>query len=180
MKRITNQELIKAFAEFDAELDLDESKIASLPEKQKGELYLAIQKVLKYREDFPPDLAAAVQELAKQAAAKHPEQEGNLSLDIDSDGLVLESGEIILPSDPLFLLAKQLSEMGNKEVEQLVDDLVAVFANYGNIALVKLMGKQVKRLEKKVSQLEEERGITKGNKQTDKGNGAWPIMTSQM
>jgi len=136
---------------------------------------LAIQRVLKYREDFPPDLADAIQELAKQAVQKNPNQnqESSLSLDPDTDGIVLETGEIIRPDDELFPLAKKLSTMSSEEVEQLVDDLATVVSFSCQKVMVHL-------LDKRLRQIEKQRGIVKDDKQDDNDKGKWPTMTQQM
>jgi len=180
-KPVTTEGLIKALAEFDDSLELDESKIAEMPTKERGELFLAIQRVLKYREDFPPDLAQAVQMLAKQSVEKQGIRKGDSSfdLDLDTDGVVLESGEIIMPDDKLFTFAKELSQMSSKEVEQLVDDLGAIVANYSNVTLLKLMKKSVRQIEERVAAIEKKRGI-KNDKQNDRAKGKWPTMTQQM
>lgn len=176
MKKVTTEELVEVLKDFDAELEIDEEKNAEMPDKEKGELFLAVEKVLKYREDFPPDLADAVQQLAKQAVEKQGIEKSDassLNLNPDEDGIVLETGEIIEPSDSLFPLAKELSQMSAKEIEKLVDDLVVVVKHYGNIELMK---KQVKLLNKRLQIIEEKRKIKKDN--TNKGN--WPTVTSQM
>lgn len=181
MKTITNQELIDVFTKFDSELELDEEKLAELPDKEKSELYLAVKKVLSYREDFPPDLADAVQQLAKRAVEKQGIEKSDassLNLNADEDGIVLESGEIIEPGDKLFPLAKSLSQMSVGEIEKLVDDLAIVTAHY---CTVELMRKQVKLLKKRVQVIEEKRKIKKDdNKDKAKDKGDWPTVVNQI
>jgi len=174
-KPVTTEELLEAFQKFDASLDLDEEKIAQLSDKERSSLFIAIQKVLEYRKDFPPDLADAIQELAKQAVQKNPNQnqESSLSLDPDTDGIVLETGEIIRPDDELFPLAKKLSTMSSEEVEQLVDDLATVVSFSCQKVMVHL-------LDKRLRQIEKQRGIVKDDKQDDNDKGKWPTMTQQM
>lgn len=178
MKKVTDKELLDILIKFDSDLEMDEEKIAEMSDKEKGELFLAVEKVLKYREDFPPDLAAAVQQLAKKAIEKQGIQKSDassLNLNPDEDGIVLESGEIIEPGDELFPLAKSLSQMSAGEIEKLVDDLAIVTAHYCNVELMK---KQLKLLKKKVSELEKKRGIIKDDDNKDKGT--WPTVVNQM
>lgn len=176
MKKITNKELIDVFRDFDKELELDEEKLAELSDKQKSELYLAIKKVLTYREDFPPDLADAVQQLAKQSVEKQQIQKGNQSdsasdLSPDpEDAIVLDDGSIIEKGDELFPLAKKLDNMDAKEVEQFVDDLARVVLHCCQVTMVKLLDKQVRIIEK-------QRGIKLNKQNDDKRN--WPTVVNQ-
>lgn len=153
MKKITNQELTEIFLKFDNSLELDEEKLNEMSDKQKSELYLAVKKVLSYREDFPPDLAKAVQDLARQSVEKQSTeiQKGTSSLGLnpDEDGIVLEDGSIIEPSDELFPLAKKLDRMNAKEVEQFVDDLAKVVTFSAQKAMLKLLDRKLRIIEEK-------------------------------
>jgi len=179
MKKITDGELLEVFKEFDDSLDLDEQKIAALPAKQKGELFISIQKVLEYRKDFPPDLSFAVQQLAKQSVEKNPDQDGIISLDADSDGLVLESGEIILPDDELFPLAKKLSTMSSQEIGDYIDDVAKLVSQCCELTAVQLMKKSLSQIEEKIAVIEEKRGM-KSDGQGSKDEGKWKTFTNQM
>lgn len=163
MKQITDKELIDAFHDFDKELEIDEDKLTGLSKKQRSELYLAIRKVLTYREDFPPDLADAIQQLAKQSVEKQPIQKGDLwpsfALELNEDGIILESGEIIEPDDELFPLAKVLSGMDNEEIIELIDNLATVVVNCGQEVMVKMLQRRLDALEKARSKKQEPKNL---------------------
>ena len=167
MKKITNQDLIDVLLKFDSELEFDDEKIAEMSDKEKSELYLAVKKVLSYREDFPPDLADAVQTLAKKAVEKQGIQKSDASsfdLNPDEDGIVCDDGSIIEPGDELFPLAKKVSKMSGQQIEQFVDDLATVVRNCGQAMIAKL--------EKKLQ-------VAKDRSSDDKGEGNWPSISER-
>jgi len=182
MEKIDDNQLLEALTEFDSEFakTIDTDKLFAFSKKQKSQLYLAIKKVQEYREDFPPDLADAIQELAKQAIVKESESESNIwpSFDLeDDDGnepIILETGEIVEPTDELYPIAKQLSEITDCQLNDFADNLVTIAVGLGKKKLLELQKQKVKQLSKRLTAIEEGTGI----KTTDTdGDKKWPSLT---
>lgn len=169
MEKITTEKLSEILLAFDKDLEIDEAKIAELSDKQKSELYLAIKKILRYKEDFPSELANAVQTLAKQSVEKQSieKQSASLGLNPDEDGIVLDDGSILEPDDELFPLVKKLLKMDEQEITEYVDNIVDVVVKCCASAAILLMKRRLVQLEKERS-----------TKNDDKGN--WPTMTQQL
>lgn len=169
MEKITTEKLSEILLAFDKDLEIDEAKIAELSDKQKSELYLAIKKILRYKEDFPSELANAVQTLAKQSVEKQSieKQSASFGLNPDEDGIVLDDGSILEPDDELFPLVKKLLKMDEQEITEYVDNIVDVVVKCCALTAIIL-------LKKKLGQKEQSKAAD------NKDNGNWPTVTKQL